>query len=191
MTTVYWYCLGGGLVVALALFFVADLLGDALDGMFDALHVDGFLDPISLVGGVSVFGGAGVLLDTYTGLADVPAAVVAGAIALVVAVATHTLYVAPMKRAENSTGFSVREYAGRTGELSTSISATGHGEVIVRMGASTTFQTAASFTGEPIPMGARVVVVEVSPEGVLRVAPLEGDETDPAPAPLPPRLQIR
>ena len=189
MSTVYWACLGGGLAVTVALFFVADVLGDALDGAFGALHVDGLLDPFSLVAGVSVFGGAGVLLDTYTGLGTAPTVALASAVAVVLAVVTLLLYVAPMKRSENSTAFSVREYAGRTGELSTSIPATGHGEVIVRMGASTTFQTASSFTGEPIAMGTPVVVVEVTPAGVLRVAPLSEAESGPAPTPVPPRLQ--
>ena len=120
MTTLYWTCLGGGLVVTVALFFLSDLLGDALDGAFDALDIDGFLDPLSLVAGVSVFGGAGIVLDAYTGLGTVPQVVVAVIVALVLAVGMHLVYVAPMKRSENSTGFSVREYAGRTGELSTS-----------------------------------------------------------------------
>lgn len=190
MSTVYWFCLSGGLVVAVVL-SLADVLGDALDGAFAVLHVDSVLDPLSLVGGVSVFGGAGVLLGAYTGLGDGAVGVVSGALALAVAVAAHVMYVGPMRRAENSTAFSVREYAGRTGTLSTSVPATGHGEVVVRMGASTTFQTAASFTGEPIPTGARVVVVEVSDGGVLRVAPLGEDEHDPPPTARPPRFESR
>ena len=188
MTTLYWYCLGGGLVVTVALFFLNDVLGDALDGAFDALDVDGFVDPLSLVAGVSVFGGAGIVLDTTTNLADVPTIFLSVAAALVLALGMHFLYVAPMKRSENSTGFSVREYAGRTGELTTSLTATGHGEVIVRMGASTTFQTARSFAGEPIPVGTHVVVVEVSPDGTLLVAPLDDDAAPTPPLRLPPRL---
>ena len=188
MTTLYWTCLGGGLVVTVALFFLSDLLGDALDGAFDALDIDGFLDPLSLVAGISVFGGAGIVLDAYTGLGTVPQIVVSVIVALVLAVGMHLVYVAPMKRSENSTGFSVREYAGRTGELSTSLSATGHGEVIVRMGASTTFQTARSFSGDPIPVGAQVVVVEVAPDGTLLVAPLDADDTRASARLCPPRL---
>ena len=92
------------------------------------------------------------------------------------AVALHLIYVKPMKASENSTGFSVREYAGKTGELTTGVPEGGFGEVIVRMGASTTFQTAASFSGAPIPSGTAVVVVEVDREGVLRVAPLDRED---------------
>ena len=49
------------------------------------------------------------------------------------------------------------------------------GEVLVRMGGSTTFQPAASVDGSSIPTGTAVVVVEVEPDGSLRVAPFEDD----------------
>ncbi len=173
MTTVYWWCLGGGFAVTLLLF----LVGDLLDGALDALDASNLLDPLSVVGGVTVFGGAGLLLDAYGGLAEVPAAVVAGAIAVALSVLLHVAYVRPMKKSENSTGFSEAEYAGKTGEMSTSLTATGFGEVVVRMGASTTFQTAQSFDHSPIAGGARVVVVEVAPDGTLLVAPLSDDES--------------
>ena len=68
----------------------------------------------------------------------------------------------------------------------------GYGEVVVRMGASTTFQTAASFSGDPIPSGTAVVVVEVDADGVLRVAPLDTDDVSGStPAPIPAQLQTR
>ena len=193
MTTLYWYCLLGGFGVSLLLVLAGEVLEaalDALDGVLDS--VDAF-DPLSGVAGVTVFGGAGLLLDAYAGLDAVPEAAVAAAIAVVAAVVLHLVYVKPMKRSENSTGFSVREYAGKTGELTTGVPADGFGEVVVRMGASTTFQTAASFSGDPIPAGTKVVVVEVSRDGVLRVAPLDRTETATSPdqRALPPRLQTR
>ena len=188
MTTLYWYCLGGGFAVSLLLVLAGEVLEaalDALDGVLDAL------DPLSGVAGVTVFGGAGLLLDTYAGLGDVPEAAAAAAVAVLAAVALHVVYVKPMKRSENSTGFSVREYAGKTGELTTGIAAGGFGEVVVRMGASTTFQTAASFSGDPLAAGTKVVVVEVARDGVLHVAPLDRTETATSPEQraLPPRLQ--
>ena len=191
MTTVYWYCLGGGFAVSLLLVLAGEVLEaalDALDGVLDA--VDAF-DPLSGVAGVTVFGGAGLLLDAYAALDDVPEVALAAAIAVAVAVVLHVVYVKPMKRSENSTGFSVREYAGKTGELVTGVPAGGFGEVVVRMGASTTFQTAASFSGDPIPSGTAVVVVEVAADGVLLVAPLDRTDTEAPTDRLPPRLQTR
>lgn len=195
MTTLYWYCLGGGFALTLLMLVVGEALEaavDALDGVLDALNADAF-DPLSAVAGVTLFGGAGLLLDSFARLADAPEAALAAAIGVAGAVLLHVLYVQPMKRSENSTGFSVREYAGKTGELTTGVPASGFGEVVVRMGASTTFQTASSFSGDPIPTGTAVVVVEVDPEGVLRVAPLDTDDLAPSAEQqsIAPRLQTR
>ena len=193
MTTAYWFCLGGGVAVSVLLVVLGDLLEaamDALDGALEAVDLGGAFDPLSAVFGVTLFGGAGLVLDAYTDLGQVPEVVIAAAVGLVAAVVLHTVYVKPMKASENSTGFSVREYAGKTGELATGVPAGGFGEVVVRMGASTTFQTAASFSGAPIPSGTAVVVVEVDADGVLLVAPLDLDDLA-APAALPPRLETR
>ena len=194
MSTLYWYCLIGGFAVTLVLLVVGEVLEaamDALDGALDALDLGDALDPLSLVAGLTLFGGAGVVLDSYAGLADVPEAAIAALVGVVGAVVLHTVYVKPMKQSENSTAFSVREYAGKTGELTTGVPEGGFGEVVVRMGASTTFQTAASFSGHAIPTGTSVVVVEVDPDGVLRVAPLDTDDlaTSDTVGAVPPRLQ--
>ena len=165
MLTLYWLCLGGGLLFAL----LTILLGDVLDGLD---LPDGLLDPLSAVGGLSVFGGAGVLLSEFAPLGTAATAVLAAGAGFVLAVAMHFGVVKPMKGAESSTGFSHREYAGKMGEVSVSVPAGGFGEVVVQMGASRTFQTAASFDDTPIPTGTRVVVVEVGEEALL-VSPFD------------------
>ena len=193
MTTLYWFCLGGGLAFTVLLVLLDGLLDgalDALDGAFDAVDLGGALDPLSGVAGVTVFGGAGLVLDAYTGLGTAPQLVLAGLAGLVSAIVLHTAYVKPMKQSENSTAFSVQEYAGKTGEAGTTIPASGFGEVQVRMGASTTFQTAASFDGVEIPDGSPIVVVEVAPDGVLRVAALEPEAAAAPPERPRPRLQV-
>ena len=197
MTTLYWFCLGGGFVFSMLLVLLdgfldgaLEALDGALDGALDALDFDGALDPLSIIAGVTVFGGAGLVLDEYTALASTPQLVVAAAIGLSAAIGLHFVYVKPMKQSENSTGFSQAEYVGKTGEVGTTIPADGFGEVYVKMGASTTFQTAASFDNTPILAGTPVVVVEVGRDGTLQVAPLSKDEHSPL-AELPrPRLQL-
>lgn len=196
MTTAYWVCLGGGLAVTVLLLVLGDLLDgavDALDGAFDSVDLGDVFDPLSMVAGVTLFGGVGILLDQFLALSTPVEAALAALVGLVGAVGLHAVYVKPMKASENSTAFSVREYAGRTGELATGVPAGGYGEVVVRMGASTTFQTAASFSGAPIPTGTPVVVVEVDADGVLRVAPLDDADVAPSAAQraIPPRLQTR
>jgi membrane-bound ClpP family serine protease len=172
MLSVYWICLGLGV----AFTFLALVFDGVMDGVLDGLDafdgLDGFLDPLSIVGGVATFGGAGVLLTTYATLSPILTGVFAGIIGLVLSLVMHFAYVKPMKRAENSTGFSMKEYRGKLGEANTAIPATGYGEVLVRMAGSTTFQTAASFEGVEIPRGTPIVVVEVDTEGTLRVAPM-------------------
>jgi membrane-bound ClpP family serine protease len=171
MLDVYWICLIGGLVFSVLTLLFGDLLDGALDGLdgFDGLDV---LDPLSIVGGLTVFGGAGVVLTEAADLGTGTTAALAAVIGLGLAIAMHFLYVRPMKRSENSTGFSLREYHGKLGEVITAIPATGYGEVIVRMGASNTFRTAASFDGNPIERGTRIVVVEVR-DGDLLVTPFD------------------
>ncbi|MEM1044176.1 MAG: NfeD family protein [Bacteroidota bacterium] len=185
MTDVYWICLFGGLV-----FTVLTLLfGDLLDGLdFDGLG--DVLDPLSFVGGLTAFGGAGVVLGEMTALATVPAAVLAACIGVGLALGMHFVYVKPMKRSENSTGFSMREYHGKLGEVITAIPAEGFGEVLVTMGASNTFQTASSFNGTEIPRGTRIVVVEVRGGDLLvtpfdELTPVDGVPIPDAPARLP------
>lgn len=178
MELVYWICLGGGLAVTLALVL--------FDGLLDALDVDlpgALLDPLSLVAGATAFGGAGVVLAELTALGPAPQAALAAVTGLALAAALHVLYVRPMRRADQSAGFSLGEYRGKLGEVVTAIPARGFGEVVVRMGAQRTFRTASSFEGEPIARGARVVVVEVR-EGTLCVAPF-ADEAAEVPAALP------
>ncbi|MEM1057079.1 MAG: protease [Bacteroidota bacterium] len=193
MTTIYWACLGGGFAFSLLLVLFDGLLDgalDALDGALDSFDLGSVFDPLSGVAGLAVFGGVGLVLDAYTGLGTIPEVILAASIGLGMAVAMHTLYVKPMKQSENSTGFSQAEYVGKTGETNTSIPASGFGEVVIKMGASTTFQTAASFDGTPIPDNTAIVVVEVERDGVLRVSPLTAEEHSPVPELPRPRLEL-
>ncbi len=182
MLTLYWACLLGGFAfTALAL-----LVGDVLDGVLDAFDgldaLDGILDPLSVVGGVAAFGGAGVVLDSAADLGQGAEVALAALIGIALAITMHFVYVRPMRRGENSTGFSVQEYRGKVGEVITTVPARGYGEVLVRMGASNTFRQAASFDGTEIARGAAIVVVEVA-DGDLLVAPLtEADDALPAPS---------
>lgn len=172
MLTLFWACLVGGFALTLLLF----LFGDVLEGLMDALDaLDGFIDPLSLVGGVSVFGGSGILLTELTGLSETGTLVAAIVFGVLAVLAIHFAYVRPLKRGEASTGFSVEEYRGRLGEVITAIPPVGFGEVLIPMGGGgNTFRQAASFEGTSIPGGARIVVVDVR-DGDLLVAPFEDE----------------
>ena len=163
MLELYWGCLAGGVLFALITVVFGDILGDAFDGVFDALsfdHLD-FLQPMVLVSGMTVFGGTGVTLTRYTSMEPFPVAVISVIAAVLLSIAVFFLYVKPMKNTENSTGFSIQDLVGKIGEVSVPIPAKGYGEVLVRIGAGNSNQIAASFDGEELPAGIRVVVAEV------------------------------
>ncbi|MFC0212358.1 NfeD family protein [Paenibacillus chartarius] len=177
MLTLYWICLITGVLLAVAALLMGEVLshafGTAFQGAGDA-HAFPFLQPVAIVSGVTAFGACGLLLTRYTGLAPVTALILSaiGAIGLTLAIAF--LYVRPMQRGENSTGFSEQDLAGTIGEITIPVPGSGYGEIMVKVGASFTNQIAASFDGVPIPAGSRAVVVSVR-DRVLYVSPL-GDE---------------
>ena len=164
MVEIYWGCLIGGALFALLAVLFGDLIGHALH-----LHA---LEPVTVVGGIAVFGGAGVLFSEYTSLTTISVVILSALLAIVVSLLVFFLYVRPMKNSENSTGFSMQDLSGRIAEVIVPIPATGYGEVILRIGAGNTNQIAASFNREEIQAGTRVVVVEVK-DDTLYVARYE------------------
>ncbi|KIL39794.1 membrane protease regulatory membrane protein [Gordoniibacillus kamchatkensis] len=178
MVTLYWICLITGVLFALVTLLFGELIGHLFGAAFDGAagaHALPVLQPVSLVGGITAFGACGLLLTRYTVWPAFPVALLSLFGALALSVAFAFLYVRPMQRSENSTGFSIRELTGAVGEITVPIPAAGGcGEIVLKVGAARTNQIAASFDGAPIPEGAKAVVVDVR-EGVLYVSPL-GDE---------------
>jgi len=163
LETLYITCLVLGILIALISIVFGDLLGAALDGAFELLSFESlpWLQPTTLVGGITVFGGAGLLLERYTALSATIVILLALAIAIAAGAIVFFLYVKPMENSENSIAFSVTDLTGKLGEVLVSIPSSGYGEVMVKAGAGVTNQIAASFDGTPIANGAQVVVVEV------------------------------
>jgi membrane protein implicated in regulation of membrane protease activity len=159
----FWGCLAGGVLFAIVTVVFGDLISHAIDGILDFLSVDALrkLRPMVIVSGITVFGGAGLLLLHYTPLWGVLVVLLALLSAVVIGIAVYLFYVRPMENSENSTAFSIRELSGRIGEVIVPIPPRGYGEVLLKVGAGNTNQIAASFDGDDLEAGARVVVVEV------------------------------
>jgi Membrane-bound serine protease (ClpP class) len=176
LEALFWACLIGGIVYALITIVFGDVLGDALDGMLDILPDGlGWINLMTVVGGITVFGGAGLMLDRYTDLAAGAVIAIALLAAVVIGAGVYFFYVRPMRSTESSTGYSIEEMPGKLAEVLVSIPADGYGEVMLRMGAAgVTNRTAASFDGVPVEAGAQVVVVEVR-DGTLYVSRLDAD----------------
>lgn len=171
MQTLYLGCLALGVIFAVVSVLVGDLIGSALSGMFDIVSFD-FVNPAVLAGGVTVFGGAGILLTRYSGLQDSAILALSLLIAAFMGVLLYLGVVKPMEKSEMSNGFSMQELPGKIGEITVPVPAEGYGEVMVRFGAGNSLHTAGSFEHEPLPAGIKVVVVEVR-EGVAMVSELE------------------
>lgn len=176
MEALFWGCLVGGVLFAIVTVLLGDVLSGALDGMLDFLSVD-FLKPVVLATAVTVFGGTGIMLEKYTDLSSVPQIILSVLIAILISTAVFFGYVRPMENSENSTGFSIREMAGRIGEVTVPVPAQGFGEVMVKVGAGNTLHIASSFDKKPVAAGVRVVIVDIA-EGVLRVSELEERKGD-------------
>lgn len=171
MPEIYWGCLIGGLLFGFVSLFLGDVLGDAFDGLTDAISVD-FLHPMTLVGGITLFGGIGLMLTKYSSLGAVETGVIAGTGAIIFSILVFFLYVKPMKKTESSIGYSMKELVGKVGEVTIPIPENGCGEVLVKLGAQHTYQIAASYDNRPIGRGTDVVIVEER-EGTVYVTEAE------------------
>jgi membrane-bound ClpP family serine protease len=174
LEALFWTCLIAGILYAVVTIVFGDMLGDLLDGMLDGLP-DGldWLHPMTIVGGITVFGGTGLMLGRYTDLSAWGVVTFALLAAVVIGAGIYFFYVRPMRSTESSTGYSLEEMAGKLAEVLVPIPAKGYGEVMLRMGAAgVTNRTAASFDGVPVEAGAQVVVVEVR-DGTLYVSRLD------------------
>ncbi|WP_339323947.1 protease [Paenibacillus sp. FSL W8-0194] len=176
METLFWSCLAGGILFAVVSVVLGDLVSHALDGLLDFLSVD-FLKPMVIASAVTVFGGAGVLLERYTGWGGFVVVLLSIAAAVIISALVYWFYVRPMDNSENSTAYSIRELSGRIGEVTIPIPESGFGEVMIKLGAGNTLHIASSFDRCLLAAGTRVVVVDVL-DGVLRVAKLDERKGD-------------
>ncbi|MBN6188791.1 protease [Aneurinibacillus sp. BA2021] len=179
MLEFYWICLIIGVVFALLTILLGELMDHVIDGLLDFLHLDvgHALRPLVLIGGLAGFGGAGIVLTQVLLLAQMMVLGFSLVIGFLLAVLMYFIFVKPMQKAESTTGFSIRDLIGRSGEVITSIPAMGCGEVLVKVGAGHTNQIAESAGRSAIAEGARIVVVDVGEGGVLYVAPEEENES--------------
>jgi hypothetical protein len=173
MIDIFWGCLIGGIIFALVTLLSGGIF-HKLHGVHHSLRFHGarFLHPTTVVGAITAFGGAGILLVKYSAFGGAPLIAIAIAAALIVSIAVHLGIVIPMEHSESSIAFSIQDYRGMHGLVCIPIPARGHGQVMVKMGASNTTQIAASFDETEIPKGADIVVVEVQ-NGVLYVSAID------------------
>ncbi|GIO87888.1 hypothetical protein J25TS5_48200 [Paenibacillus faecis] len=171
MEVLFWSCFVGGALFALISTILGDLVGSWLEGMFDAFSAD-FLKPVVTASAVTTFGGAGILLDRYTGMGNAGVIIMAVLIAIALSALIYFAYVKPMENSENSIGYSHTELPGKLGEVTVPIPSKGYGEIMVKFVSGNTLHTAASWDRRDIPAGTLVVVVDAK-DGVVHVSEFE------------------
>lgn len=169
MLEFYWGCLIFGVLFAILSVLVGEVFSDMFDGIFEFLSIDGpnYIQPMVIVGFITSFGGAGVLLTEKLNWPQYFIILLALFIALLLAAIVYFSYVKPMNQAESSTGFSYQDLIGKIGEVTIPLPAKGYGEVILLIGGGNTNQIAASFDSEEIPAGEKVVVVSIEEETLM------------------------
>ncbi|MGI5880473.1 MAG: protease [Syntrophomonadaceae bacterium] len=175
MQTVYWGCLYGGIIFALVTIIFGDILGDIFSGL-DSLsfdHLD-FLSPMVIVGGITAFGGTGIMLDRLTSLETLIIIILSLIIAIALSVFVYFIYVRPMKNAENSNSYTMSDLVGKIGIVTVPVPKNGFGEVLIRIGAGNTNHIACSCDGEGFTQGTRVIVAEIK-DGVVNVFRYQDD----------------
>jgi membrane-bound ClpP family serine protease len=169
MLEIYWGCFLFGVIFAVGLLLFGDILHSAAglspEFSFGPLA---WLQPMVIVGGITGFGGSGLLLARYTELTEAAVTVFSVCMAVLLSVMAYFVYVKPMRHCENSSGFFITDLIGKMGEVIVQIPAGGFGEVLIRMGAGNTNQTAVSYDNTELPAGTKIVVAKIH-EGVLYV----------------------
>jgi membrane-bound ClpP family serine protease len=175
MEVFFWCCFLTGVMFTL----ITLLFGELLSGWADSLagHPIVFLQPVVWVGALTSFGGAGILLVRYAPFGAIFILLAAALLATALSMLVWFVYVTPMRRSQNSTGFSMNELVGKIGDVCVPIPERGFGEVIIKVGAGVTNQVAAGFDGVSIGSGQKVVVVHVK-QDVLYVSLLEDQFTN-------------
>ena len=169
MLEIYWGCFLFGVIFAVGLLLFGDILHSAAslspEFSFEPLA---WLQPMVIVGGITGFGGSGLLLARYTELTGTVVILFSVCLAVLLSVLAYFVYVKPMRHCENSSGFFLTDLIGKPGEVIVQIPAGGFGEVLIKMGAGHTNQIAVSYDKIELPAGTEIVVAKIR-EGVLYV----------------------
>ncbi|GIP14444.1 hypothetical protein J40TS1_00860 [Paenibacillus montaniterrae] len=174
METLFWVCFLIGVLYTLIVIIFGDALSGAVDASTEWLQVSHLpiLQPTTLIGGLTIFGGAGILMSRFTSLAMLAIAAIALAAAAIGVVFIYYFYVKPMSNAEMSLSYSIVELIGKQAQVTVPIPAEGYGEVIVKTAGGIVNHTAASFDQIAIGSEATVVVIDLD-DGVLLVSEVD------------------
>jgi hypothetical protein len=160
-----------GLIIGGVLTLLYILLGDILEGIFEAIP-DGYLNPTLILAFMTFFSSSGYLFEKLTAINSLIIFIVSGIIALLLVTVLNIFVLIPLSSAEESLAYSEEDLKGRIGKVIISIPKDGFGEVILEGNGGTIAMSATGFENEAIPFESEVLVIDVK-ESVLYVTPHE------------------
>lgn len=123
--------------------------------------------PVLTVGTFIISISATYLVCMYTIDATKTSLIISLIVSVVLTILVHA-YIVPMKKAEATSGFSINDLIGSTGEVLLTMSEKEMGEVLIKNGISTSNHQAYSKSEGKIVEGEEIVVVEIK-EDILYV----------------------
>jgi hypothetical protein len=164
--SIYLFLLIVGVILTILYIFV----GELLEGVMD-IAGDTVLNPITIIGYITLIGGLGYVLETIgfflgSGMVLLINLIVSG----IVIVLVNYFIILPVKRSEKNMSYSINDLKGIVGDVFTTIPADGFGEIIIARTHGTVSKPAKSFDHEELPEGTRILVIDIDDEGVFLVS---------------------
>jgi membrane protein implicated in regulation of membrane protease activity len=162
---IYWICFVGGAVFAVLLVLFDAVVGGWIDSVLDMLP--DVIHPISVVGGLVTFGGAGILFTEYSAFGGWAIVLLSLLLAIALSMLLFFFYVKPMSEAESSIAYSRQELPGKIGVVTVPIPAGGFGEVEFTFGHGRIHEIASSTEDEELRAGDSVLAIEIKDHVVI------------------------
>lgn len=127
ITAIFFY----GFIIFTALTLLYVLFSDFFDGMFDIGEAH-FINPTMLFSFGAIFFGSGLFFELKTDLVSWLVILISIVISVILVSLLHVFIFAPIKKAEQSTAYSINDYVGKIGTLTVSIPQDGLGQVSIQ-----------------------------------------------------------
>lgn len=163
ITTIFFY----GFIVFVALTLLYVLFSDFFDGIFDSAE-NLFINPTLIFSFGAVFFGSGLLFELKTEFAPWLVILISLVIATLLVSLLHVFIFAPIKKAEQSTAYSLQDYVGKIGTLTVPIPKDGLGQISINDVMGYQSYPAKTKDGSPLEDGTEVRIVRVE-DGVFFV----------------------
>lgn len=169
--TIYLY----GLIIGGSIALLYMLFGDVLEvvgGIGDGAP-GSILNPVVILSFISVFCGAGYVLELREKFPSGTNMLFSIVIAVIIVGIIHFFILVPLSKSEQNTAQSMNDFLHQQGEVILTIPKNGLGEILIRMKLGSFGHVARSATRSEIPQGTIVVVIAIEENDVLVVETID------------------